>query len=272
VESWIRLRRASRFAVFALLVIVSCSWLALYLESIHHRRLAERLIAELRAFPFATAGFVEVRDLANRYGGNARQQFPLLKFLPPGIPIVDAKGQRQTPAPMRPNCTPQDCTFDISIKPFWYDFPLNYQAAVWLGSALAHSGVRPWVLQARFDIRGGKLESSVTTVGQLRRVRREFFEGVAPLEYDVISRAYSPDRFPNGDFRAGIPHISGGPVDILSVQLAQTPNAPIRRAFDIDLRCFTAVLRSCRGFSELAPSAWHEYQTQLKAVPKENGK
>jgi hypothetical protein len=31
----------------------------------------------------------------------------------------------------------------------------------------------------------------------------------------------------------------------------------------MDVRCLTAVTRACKGFEELAPSAWTDYQTEL---------
>jgi hypothetical protein len=46
----------------------------------------------------------------------------------------------------------------------------------------------------------------------------------------------------------------------LFAQVLLTPDAPIQRAFDINVHCFSAVFRACRGLDELAPSAWAEYQ------------
>jgi len=271
VPSRLGIHTAARRVALAVLGVISCCWLSLYLDSVHQRRRAERLIAELKSFPFSTAGFLEVRGLANNYGGTTGQHFPLFPLQPPGLPMTDSQGQVQMPlSPTGLNCTPQDCTFEIWIRPHPSGVSLSYRAAVLLLSSLAYSGVRPWVVYARFEIKNGRLAESRTSVVQVRRARIGAYEGVFPLDYEVKSRPLSPYDAGSG-YGVGVPHVTGWPTDILSVRVAQTANAPIRRAFDIDIRCFTAVWRSCRGFGELAPSAWADLQarvdTQMKDKP-----
>jgi hypothetical protein len=77
------------------LIVLACCWLALYIDSVHQRRRAERFLLDLRSFPFASAGFVEVRDLAIRHGGAGLQD------LPQRFPL---------------SCTIRDCTFEVWIK------------------------------------------------------------------------------------------------------------------------------------------------------------
>ena len=265
---WIshRLRSGLRRTALALLIVVACSWVSLYLDSVHQRREAERLISELKSFPFATAGFDEVRELAERNGGAAIQQFPLLEFPQYGYPFEDSQGHVHMPLLENggPTCTVRDCTFRIWIRP-WHlrAFPRD-RAEVLLTFALKYSGISPWGVYATLIVKGGKLNESHTEFGRLGPATLGRFTGLVPLAYEVVSAAHSElgDRSP--DYSVGAPHITGGPLEGLSVHFPQTSNAPTRRAFDVDLRCVTAVWRSCRGFDELAPSAWADYQSELK--------
>ena len=143
----------------------------IYLDSLHERQRAEHLIADLRSFPFATAGFLEVRGPANRYGGTAVQSFPVLQFLPPGLPLPKFPGttESQERVPLvgtRSTCTPRDCIFDIWIRPRLFNLPLNYETSWFLYSGLARLGLRPWVVGGRFEVKDGKLWESRTGVGQ----------------------------------------------------------------------------------------------------------
>jgi hypothetical protein len=140
---------------------------------------------------------------------------------------------------------------------------------VLLWSALAHIGVRPWGVYAKFEVSEWKLAESWTRITQVRVARSESYEGLIPLEYRVVSRAQSPHDERRHDYTVGVPHVTGGTLDILSAQLVQSPSAPLQRVFDIDLRCLTAVWHACRGFVELAPSAWADYQTSKHIFSKE---
>ncbi len=179
-------------ASLTLVGVLALGWLWLYLDSFHERQRADHLIADLKSFPFATAGFIEVRELANRYGGTAVQSFPVLQFLPPGPPLVKFPGstdpqERMPLVRTRPTCTPQDCIFDIWIRPRLFKLPLNYETSWFLYSGLARVGLRPWVVGGRFEVRDGKLWESRTGVGQFRHTKIGSYEGLILLGYQVIS-------------------------------------------------------------------------------------
>jgi hypothetical protein len=256
-----RVRRIVRSTALTLIGFCAFSWLCLYLDSIYERRRAEHLIAELKSFPFSTAGFTEVRDFVNRYGGVPLQRFSISEFPVPGMPQIDSEGRMQIPLMHGgPTCTVQDCTFEVLIRPRLFKL-MTFRTPMWVLSGFAQIGFRPWGLIQRFEIENGKLRGSQTSLGQERHAKLNSFEGLIPMGYEAESSANSPITDP---YRVGMLHITGGPMEILKARLSQTPNTPLRRAFDIDLRCFTAVLRACRGFEELAPSAWADYQVSLK--------
>lgn len=241
-----RFRGAFRFSVALLFVVFSCSWLWLYLASIHQRHKAERFTSDLRSFPFATAGFVEVRDLVLRHGGTA------LQTLPQNPPFT---------------CTVRDCTCAVWIKHPLMRLPLEGRAAELLYSTLPYFGIRPWVVYARFEVNGGKLARSRTTIGQLRRGRMGTYEGLLPIEYAVSTDRTATPYSKIGDrgdvYVVSSPTaITGPPAEMWTAWILQTPDAPIGRAFDVDLRCFTAVMRGCAGLRQLAPSAWADHEAQ----------
>jgi len=255
-------------ASLTLVGVLALGWLWLYLDSLHERQRADHLIADLKSFPFATAGFIEVRELANRYGGTAVQSFPVLQFLPPGPPLVKFPGstdpqERMPLVRTRPTCTPQDCIFDIWIRPRPFKLPLNYETSWFLYSGLARVGLRPWVVGGRFEVRDGKLWESRTGVGQFRHTKIGSYEGLILLGYQVISmsRAKALDTH-RPEYAVCVPHVTGTVSDDLSTWIVQVPNAPINRAFDVRLQCLTAVSHACRGFADLAPSAWGEYHAE----------
>jgi hypothetical protein len=270
-----RVRSAVLSASLTFVGALALGWLWLYLDSLHERERAELLIADLKSFPFATARFVEVRELANRYGGTAVQSFRVLQFLPPGPPLIKFPGstdpqERMPLVRTRPICTPQDCIFDIWIRPRLFNLPLNYETSWFLYSGLAHVGLRPWVVGGRFEVRDGKLWESRTGVGQFRHARIRSYEGLILLGYQVISmsRAKALDDRIRQEYAVGVPHVTGTISDDLSTWIVQAPNAPINRAFDVRLHCLTAVSHTCRGFADLAPSAWGDYQAGKSAQLK----
>jgi len=263
-----RVSTAVLLASLTLVGVLALGWLWLYLDSLHERQRAEHLIADLRSFPFATAGFLEVRELANRYGGTAVQSFPVLQFLPPGLPLPKFPGttESQERVPLvgtRSTCTPRDCIFDIWIRPRLFNLPLNYETSWFLYSGLARLGLRPWVVGGRFEVKDGKLWESRTGVGQFRHARIGSYEGFVLLGYQITSmstaKALDSQR---PEYAVGVPHVTGTVSDDLSTWIVQVPNAPINRAFDIRLHCLTAVSHACRGFADLAPSAWGDYQAE----------
>jgi hypothetical protein len=266
MPAWRRVLRSMLSASLILVGVLVLGWLWLYLDSLHERRRAEHLIADLKAFPFATAGFLEVRELANRYGGTAVQSFPVLQFLPPGLPWPKSTGNADSQERMplvrtRPTCTPRDCIFDIWIRPRLFNLPFNNETSWFLYSGLAYVGLRPWAVGGRFEVRDGKLWESRTGVGQFRHTRIRSYEGLILLGYQVISMSRALDSH-RPEYAVGVPHVTGTVSDDLSTWIVQVPNAPINRAFDVRLQCLTAVSHTCRGFADLAPSAWSDYQAE----------
>jgi hypothetical protein len=257
-----QVRRVVRFAALTVFGLCALSWLGLYFDSLHERRRTEHLIADLKSFPFSTAGFPEVRDFANRHGGRPILQFPDLQFSPPGLPNVDGQGVVHLPIVEKfPTCTAQDCVFEIIIKPrisslISYRTPLR----LWLQSAFVSLGIRPWLAGVRFELKDGALVESSATAGQLRRAQFSSADGLDSLGYSVHCKAHPASGEENSDFNVFKPHINGRLPDVLFARVLLTPDAPIQRAFDINVHCFSAVFRACRGLDELAPSAWAEYQ------------
>jgi hypothetical protein len=226
------------------LIVLACCWLALYLDSIHQRRRAERFLSDLRSFPFASAGFVEVRDLAIRHGGAGMQD------IPPHFP---------------PACTARHCTFAVGIKHPLAALSLAGRPAEFLYSALPYFGIRPWVVNSDFEVIGDRLDSSTTQIGQLRRGRLQAYEGLLPIMYQVRTERQLDMSTGSAGYRVGPPDgIEGPPQEVWLAWVPQTPDAPVSRVFDLDLRCFTAVFHGCTGYRELAPSAWADNQASSK--------
>jgi hypothetical protein len=228
----------------AFLTVLACCWLALYLDSVHQRQRAERFVSDLRSFPFASAGFVEVRDLAIRHGGAGLQE------LPQCFPL---------------SCTIRDCTFEVWIKHRLLRLPLEPSTAELVYSTLPYFGIRPWVVHSRFEVKDGKLSGSVTQVGQLRRGRLKSYEGVLPIEYEVWTDRPQTLDIGGAGYLVGPPSAITGPFEeVWIARVPQVPDAPASRAFDVDLRCFTSILHGCTGFRELAPSAWADNQANQR--------
>ena len=247
-----------------LLSVLAASWLCLYIDSVHQRRRAEHLISELKSFPFATAGFVEVRELANRYGGVAVQSFPLQPFFP-SQPWWREEEERVLQLRNGPACTVQNCTFNIWIGPRIMKLRFNIDEDLFVDSILARLGLRPWTVDARLEVKDGKLLESRTTVGQLGFAGFGSFRMIMPLEYQVESGPTIDGL--NGDsdvYGVSVRHIKGvyGYLDHLDAVFEPTANAPANRAFDVRLHCFTRITSACRGFAELAPTAWSDYQAR----------
>ena len=231
-------------AVSAVLIILACCWLVIYLDSVYQRRRAERLLSDLRSFPFGSATFDEVRDLALRHGGFGVQS------IPPRFPS---------------GCTAQQCTFEVRIKHPLARLPLEGRSAELLYSALPYLAIRPWSVYSDFEIRGDRLETSSTQIAQLRRGKLRSYEGLLPITYQVwIDRHLNMDLGKNG-YRVGPPDgIEGPPQEVWLAWVSHAPDAPMSRVFDLDLHCLSAAWHGCSGFRELAPSAWADYETSFK--------
>ena len=243
-----------------LVLTVACFWLWLYFDSLHQRRKAETLFADLKSFPLASADFAEVRDFVLNHGGSAIQEFP-----PPfptfGEPILDSQGQVKVPSVWtKPKCTSRDCVFEVWIRPSPLTVTLSYPSEMRLWCAMRRAGIRPWGSYARLEIADGKLERSRASVGGLEDGKSGGCASLIPLVYDLISEVHP--AYGDQGYSVGRPHVSGGALEILQVRIVPTPSMPAARAFDVNLRCLTAVWHGCT-FSELAPSAWNDYQHEL---------
>jgi hypothetical protein len=149
-----RFRVTVRWVAWLVLASIACSWLFLYFDSVHQRRRAESLFADLKSLDFATAGFPAVRDIMIRNGYR------------PG-----------------PKCNPQNCTFLLQIMTRLPRIPLLDRKARFFYTVLPYIGIRSWVADALFEVRNGKLERSETGVGEFKMERRD---SAARLKGSVI--------------------------------------------------------------------------------------
>jgi hypothetical protein len=232
-----RFRVTVRWVAWLVLASIACSWLFLYLDSVHQRRRAESLFADLKSLDFATAGFPEVRDIMIRNGDR------------PG-----------------PKCNPQNCTFLLQIMTRLPRIPLLGRKAIFLYTTLPYIGIRSWVATALFEVRNGKLERSETGVGEFKMERRDSRRELVPLGYEVRTRRdaasfeYGPCS--SQDYDVYVSH--GGvkfPEEALATCVVQSAGVPVKRAFHVHLSCLNNPFRSCR-FDELAPSAWADYSAK----------
>ena len=249
------------------LVSIACSWLFLYLDSVHQRRRAESLFADLKSLDFATAGFPDVRDITIRNGGTAIQRDSLPRLPDFGNPLIDSHGNVSFHRSW-PTCTLQECVFELWIMTplARLPFPLQERTAEFLYSALPYIGVRSWVLYARFEVRNGKLDRSLTAVSEFRIEGTDFGERLVPFGYEVETLRDSANfnhMCANQDYCVYLDH--GHPVklpqNVLHTCVLQFAGTPTRRAFEVNLRCLNGLFRSCR-FDELAPSAWADYSAK----------
>jgi hypothetical protein len=256
-----------RFVTRLVLVFIACSWLFLYLDSVHQRRRAESLIADLKSLDFATAGFTDVRDIVIRNGGYSspgpgslvRPDFPA-----PSVP--DLHGNISFYKEWPP-CTRQDCTFIVLINTRLarLPFPVEERTVEVLYSALPYIGVRTWGLGAMFVVRNEKLERSQTFVSEYRinRLESGYPLRLIPLGYEVET-VLSDSACRRGQQGVFISH--GHPVkfpsNTLHTCVLQSERTSTKRAFDMDLRCLNGIFRGCR-FGELAPSAWADYSAKV---------
>ena len=247
-----RFRATLRWVARLLLISIAGSWLFLYLDSVHQPRRAESLFADLKSLDFATAGFPEVRDIMNRYGGRGIQRDLLPRF--PDYP--------------GPTCTPQNCTFQLWIMTRLPRLPLLDRTTQFFYTTLPYIGVRSWVAYARFEVRNGKLDRSQTGVEELRMESPDSsgYRHFVPLGYEVWTRrdAASFELGCNFSHDYGV-YVSHGypklPANMLTTCVVQPAGTPAKRAFDVNLRCLNGLFRSCR-FDELAPSAWADYSAK----------
>lgn len=231
--------------VIALLSLLVLCWLALYFSCLYQRRKAERFLADIKKFPFATADFEQVRDFVLQHGG------------------MPAQHPSQTPPFV---CTVSDCTFQIWIGHPFSRPPRNRWLWQSVYPMLPSVGLRPWAIYSQFEVRSDLLFRSTTTVGQLRRRDWRTYDGLLTLEYSVHTEqnATHYPRFGerDGDYAVSVPHVTGPPTEALEAWVLQRSDAPMNRVFDIDLHCFTSIFHACSNPGAFAPSAWQRLQSR----------
>jgi hypothetical protein len=279
-----RFRATLRWVARLVLVSIVGTWLFLYVDSVYQRRRAESLFADLRSLDFSTAGFAEVRDIMVRNGGGA-VQLDLLQRVhdSPGTPLPPSPVPQFRPnAPViwlppdphrnlvfnrpGPTCTPQNCMFLLQIMTRLPRIPLLDRTASFFYTTLPYIGVRSWVAYALFEVRNGKLARSQTGVGEYRMESPDYtgYRHLAPRGYQVDTWRESTGldrRCDNRDYLVYISHgdrARGFPGNFFSACVLQSAGMPMKRTFDVHLRCLNSLFRSCR-FDELAPSAWADY-------------
>jgi len=262
-----RFQATLRWVARLVLTSIVGSWLFLYIDSVYQRRRAESLFADLRSLDLSTAGFAEVRDIMVRYGWHGIQLESLTRFPDYlGDPTIDAHGN--VTFPWRPRtCTPRDCTFLLQIMTRLPRIPLLDRKARFFYTTLPYIGVRSWVVSALFDVRNGKLDSSHTGVGEYRmeHVDYDAYRQLVPRGYEVVTRRdaasfeYGPCS--SQDYQVWVSHGFKFPEKALATCVVQSARVPVKRAFDVHLRCLDGLFRSCR-FDELAPSAWADYSAK----------
>ena len=262
-----RFRATLRWVARLVLISIVGSWLFLYIDSVYQRRRAESLFADLRSLDFSTAGFTEVRDIMVRYGGHGIQPDLQPRFPHLGDPTVDDHGNVTFPWRW-PNCTPQNCTFRLSIMTRLPRIPLLDRTASFFYTTLPYIGVRSWVVYAQFDVRNGKLDRSETGVGEYRMESPDYtgYRHLAFLGYEIATRRdaasfeYGPCS--SQDYQVWVSHgVFKFPEKALATCVVQSARVPVKRVFDVHLRCLNSLFRSCR-FDELAPSAWADYSAK----------
>ena len=259
-----RFRATLRWAVRLVLVSIAGSWLFLYLDSVYQRRRAEALFADLKSLDFETAGFPEVRDIMIRYGAHAMQSQLLPRLPDLGDPMIDDRGNVTFTLRHWPFCTPRNCTFQLQIMTRLPRIPLIGRTAEFFYTTLPYIGVRSWVAYAQFEVRNGKLDTSKTGVGEIRMERLDSskYRHDVFLGYQVQTWRESVDPVPRCAKQDYLVRISHGsvhfPANALDACVLQSAGIPVKRAFDVHLRCLNSLFRSCR-FDELAPSAWADY-------------
>jgi hypothetical protein len=234
-----RFRVALRWAARLVLISIVGSWLFLYIDSVHQRRRAESLFADLISLDFSTAGFAEVRDIMIRNGAR------------PGA-----------------TCNPQNCTFRLQIMTQLPRIPLLGRKAIFLYTTLPYIGVRSWIVYAQFDVRDGKLDKSGAGVWEYRMERVDYnaYRQLIPLGYGVVTQrdaasfTYVPCS--SQEYQVWVSHgVFKIPSYALDTCVVQSATAPMKRAFDVHLSCLNNPFRNCR-FDELAPSAWADYSAK----------
>jgi hypothetical protein len=156
-----------------------------------------------------------------------------------------------------PDCTPQDCSLEIYIESRAQELVGYSESRYRLFHLL---GVRPWGVVVTFTIKDAKLLDSSIEIETVVFRQIGGTDCAVDLLYETVSRA-PIDSFDISPYAVYRPHISSGtPTDALFARFAATDSAPTR-AFDLDLRCLTAITSVCTH-AQLAPSAWADYRSR----------
>lgn len=238
----------TKLALLLLIATLASCWFLLHFDSVRQRRKAERLFADLRAFPYETADFALVREFTVRHDGRA---------------------VASDPDSLQPRCTQSNCDFEVAIQPAITKVLASQRWFLRItDGAPMCLGLRPWNVTASLVVRAGVLQRSRIDVAQERTLHSAGYNGPFEVFYhietDRTGTPYTYAGFAGGEYVATRPHATGPPVDLLAVYALQTADGHWRSAFDVHLDCLTAVLRGCDGVSQLAPAAWSRYQSGLK--------
>jgi hypothetical protein len=128
----------------------------------------------------------DVREPAIHDDGTAVRQFPPLRSTHTGVPFLDS--QKKVRIPRIPARTARDCNFEIWIRTRLGTAPVRTQGCG-TRTQPPHFGIGSWILHSRFEVGGGKLEESGSTVGEERRSGS--YKGLARFGYEVVSTAHS---------------------------------------------------------------------------------
>ena len=171
--------------------------------------------------------------------------------------------------------------FLLSIMTRLPRIPLLDRTAEFFYTTLPYIGVRSWVVCALFEVRNGKLDRSTTGVSEIRMERldsggyrlfplKQFFSS-HPLS--LVGHGYAVETWRDAasfvheycrgqDYRVHLGQAySQLPANELETCVVQSAGEPLKRAFDVHLRCLNGLLRSCR-FDKLAPSPWAYYSAK----------
>ena len=145
--------------------------------------------------------------------------------------------------------------------------PLPDRMAIFYYATLPYIGLRWWVVYAQFEVRDGKLDRSDVGVwdNRLERVDHDAYRQRA-LGYGVMTQrdaaSFKKGPCSSQEYQVWVNH--GGfhlPIYALDTCVVQSAGIPVKRAFDVHLRCLNGLFRSCR-FDDLAPSAWADYSAK----------
>ena len=137
-------------------------------------------------------------------------------------------------------------------------FPLQERTIEFLYSALPYVGVRTWVLSALFEVRGGKLERSETSVAEFRidRLESGYPRRLIPFGYKVDTTTRGSVIFGLKCKNQDLPRVprSWSPgknaEKMLHTCVLQTERTSTRHAFDMNLHCLNGIFNGC-PFGEL---------------------